>query len=141
MAKLYFDPNYPLIIVNSRVFNNNFNNVIPYRDIKLVLDTGSTDTILTYKAIYKLGYNLSSTNNAEMSTVSDQITCPIIKISEFQCMGYTLTDFDVAISNLPYEGQLPSQGLLGMNFLQQFNFNISFDKGYIEIYPRNNLIY
>ena len=137
MTKIYFDPNYPLIIVNSKLFNYNSTH---YRDVKLILDTGSTDTIVTPNAIYGLGYNLKSANNSEMSTVSDQITCPIIKISEFQCMRYTLTDFDVAISNLPYEGQLPSQGLLGMNFLQQFNFNISFDKGYIEIYPRNNLI-
>lgn len=70
-------------------------------------------------------------------TASDEIECPVICLSYFSCMGQTMKDFEVVIHSMPRGGNehFPIEGLLGMDFLRQFNLNISFSDSYIDVSP------
>ncbi len=76
-----------------------------------------------------------------MTTASGKIRCPIIKISNFHCMGQIVKDLEVGVHNLPVNDgtDIQIQGLLGMNFLNKFDYKITFSKGLIEIYKPKQL--
>lgn len=143
MSRILFNNNSSAIFIDCRIHGTS-DSVNNARNIKLVLDTGSTHTIISPDAISGLGYDqdiLNPKTHKDMFTVSDKVTCPIIEISHFHCMGQIVKGLEVGIYNL-YVNQferVPAQGLLGMNFLNKFDYKITFSKGLIEVYKPKSI--
>jgi hypothetical protein len=55
-------------------------------------------------------------------------------VRKLTAIGETVENIDVLCHDLPEDSIV--EGLLGLNFLQYFDINISFSTGTIEIYPK-----
>ena len=93
-------------------------------DVRLLVDTGSTFTILPVECIERLGYDLLHPVRKErLITASGTIWAPIIHLSWFNCLGVTLKNFSAIAYTLPHG--IWADGLLGMDFLTQCKAVIS----------------
>lgn len=93
-------------------------------DVRLLVDTGSTFTILPVESIERLGYDLLHPLRKErLTAASGIIWAPVIQLSWFNCLGVTLKNFQAIAYTLP-PGIL-ADGLLGMDFLTQCKAVIS----------------
>jgi aspartyl protease family protein len=81
-----------LLKVFATIGGNN-GDVSEYR-ISLLVDTGSTYTILPTMPLKDLGYNLENPTSFEkIITGKGQIYVPIIKVSWFNCVGKFIKNF------------------------------------------------
>ncbi|WOH37893.1 retropepsin-like aspartic protease [Thalassotalea fonticola] len=90
----------------------------------LMIDTGASLTVIS-TAFYKqlLSTDLIKTNRRlNISTAGGNETAFSVVIEEFWLAGRALYDFEVVVMDL--EGLDKADGLLGMNFLQHFKFEI-----------------
>ncbi len=107
-------------LVNARVAPN-----ADSRDYsaKLLLDTGATLSVLT-KDFFE---QIANPNTVELirvtqvNTAGGQVDAPIYRFARLQVGDYALTDIEVAVMDYPSR---ESVGLLGMNFLGRFKFDI-----------------
>ncbi|NCS09374.1 MAG: peptidase A2A [Microcystis aeruginosa G13-12] len=85
--------------------------------VTLLVDTGSSMTILPVKILEDLGYNLNNPQSKQTIVTGKGTTppIPIIQIAWFNCIGQLLKNFEVMAYNIP--AVLRVDGLLGMNFL------------------------
>lgn len=132
MGRITFNPNASIITLDVALFSVTSNK---YRIVKLVMDTGASNTTITPDAVLGLGYNLSKAKQGPLSiTASGVVPSKIITLSKLFAMGEIVEDIDVSIQQFPAElTNLNIQGLLGLDFLRHFNVNISFSSGLIEI--------
>lgn len=88
-----------------------------YQKVSLLLDTGSSFTILPQKILEQLGYNLQNPIRYKSITTGKGNTqpLPMIKINTFNCLGQKIENFEVIVYDLP--SNLQVNGLLGMDFL------------------------
>lgn len=119
MTKLssFFVRDRGLIVVDAQV-------VGPDRilDARLVLDTGAAATTLTPQIIEKIGY--SGRNAFQKATVHTAIGHEHgfwLRVGEFTALGVTVPNFALTVFPL---GHGDIDGLVGMNFLRHFNFEI-----------------
>jgi len=88
----------------------------------LVLDTGAAATTLLPEVIDDLGY--SARDGKKLSRVHSAIGEEhgySLCVAEFSALGVTTPNFMVNVFDLDHEG---FDGLLGMNFLRHFNFEV-----------------
>jgi predicted aspartyl protease len=88
----------------------------------LVLDTGAAATTLLPEVIDDLGY--SARDGKKPSRVHSAIGEEhgySLYVAEFSALGVTTPNFMVNVFDLDHEG---FDGLLGMNFLRHFNFEL-----------------
>ena len=130
----------PDIFGNSTSHSQSHNSV-DYRDVRLVLDTGASKTLIIPNAILGLGYDLSNPKYiAPITTASGIIDCPILTVSHLSCIGELVSNLDITIQDLPDElTKYNIQGLLGLDFLRQFDISISFSAGLIIINRFNKI--
>ena len=103
-----------------------------FRDIEVALDTGATTTSIPIYVASTLGYNISEAKRIEpVVTGSGVEEVPIIEIKALTAMGQTIENIEVMCHDLPPEA--PVEGVLGLNFLMNFDVHISFSKGTIEL--------
>lgn len=98
-------------------------------DVDLILDTGASLTIIDPSLAKVLGYQQS--DYAGTSTVQSPVGKEMgfrLKLNTFECLGRTIENFEVACHTL---GLQHIDGLLGMNFLEQFDFCV---------YPKRRII-
>ena len=99
--------------------------------IHLAVDTGATVTIISPDAARFIGINPAFSKRVrEVTTGSGSVMCPLITIPYFICLGQTIKNLEVFCHTLPEES--PVEGLLGLNFLKNFDIRINFRKGYLE---------
>ncbi|MEB3831767.1 retropepsin-like aspartic protease [Phormidium sp. CCY1219] len=85
--------------------------------VKLIIDTGSSFTILPVQVVETLGYDTQNTRfREEIITGKGKINAPVIQLTWFNCVGQILYDFPIVAYNIP--ARLRVDGLLGMDFLQ-----------------------
>lgn len=124
--KAYFDPNEPLIIVQSLVFATG------YMVVNLALDTGATQTMIDPLILCTVGYDLSlATDTLELATAGGVVNVPTILLERLELFGETRSDFPVTVHALP-EGSV-MQGLLGLDFFRGRVLKIDFVRGEIEL--------
>ena len=128
MARITFDRSYPLIIVNLRVGSTTDNE---FHDLTVGLDTGASATTIPTKVALDLGYDLASPKEERLVvTASGARTEKVITVRQLTALGETVEDIDVLCLDLPEPSII--EGVLGLNFLEHFDIEISFSTGTIE---------
>lgn len=126
MADFSYFVDKKLIIVPVRLYSETH-----FFDARFVLDTGASHTIIDHRIAEAIGY--SSTNAIAPSKVSSAAGREegfMIQIAAIETLGKKLSKFGVACHALLEQGV---EGLLGMNFLEQFDFCIFQSKRIIRI--------
>ena len=127
MARITFDRSYPLIIVNLRVGSTTDNE---FHDLIVGLDTGASTTAIPTKVALDLGYDLANPKEERLVvTASGARTEKVITVRQLTALGETVEDMDVLCLNLPEPSII--EGVLGLNFLEHFDIEISFSTGTI----------
>ena len=101
--------------------------LIPAGKVSLILDTGATLSVLSARSFYRLGgrQNARFVKRAIMNTAGGQASASIYRFDALDVGGYIVKDIEFAVMQL---GELEgTDGLLGMNFLQRFVFQIDQD--------------
>lgn len=91
-----------------------------YYDADLILDTGASLTILDPSVVATLGY--SEEDKSSVSTVQSPVGKEWgyrLHLAGIECLGKKVENFEVACHKL---GLQHIDGLLGMNFLEQFDW-------------------
>jgi predicted aspartyl protease len=100
---------------------------------KLLVDTGSTYSILPAESLKILDYDISSSKeHVRLITDSGFILAPKIEVKWIQSLGCKFDSFPVVAYTLPPE--MYFKGILGMDFLKKAKTIINTFQGEIEIH-------
>ena len=129
MQRIRLQPVSNVILISIKVVGIDGNS---FRDIEVALDTGASTTSIPRYIASALGYNISKPKRIEpVVTGSDVQEIPVLEIKGLTAIGQTLENIEVMCFDLPPEA--PVEGVLGLNFLMNFDVHISFSKGTIEL--------
>ena len=129
MHRIRLQPVSNFILIPIKVIGIDGNS---FRDIEVALDTAATTTSIPIYVASALGYNISNPKKIEeVVTGSGVEEVPIIEIKGLTAIGQTIENIEVMCHDLPLEAYV--EGVLGLNFLMNFDVNISFSKGIIEL--------
>ncbi len=104
------------------------------KTLSMVLDTGATYTMIPFEAAKALGCDPAITKRKiEIVTASSIEYRPVVTIPLVKAFGLEVRNLDVACHDLPPHA--PCDGLLGLNFLRNFNFMFYFPKNHYEVTP------
>lgn len=122
-----FDPKRDLIVLEGHVWGPRKDTE---RQLRLVLDTGAAETIIVPEVLDELGYNPrhGEAITAMRSAVGREEGY-LIRVSCFSCLGYEESDFRVHAHDLPEGWEI--EGLIGLSFLRQLNYEIRSIEGRI----------
>lgn len=92
--------------------------------VRLMIDTGATTTVLSQRAFNRISQGARSEFVGEyiVNTAGGQVQAPIYRFRHLSIADYRVED--IAIIVLPLEEFNQADGLLGMNFLKEFDFRI-----------------
>lgn len=112
------EPESGLILVNVEIDNK--------YELKMVLDTGATNTTIDSNALYLLGYDLKdSIGTVEIETANGIIETEIFEINRFASLGLKKEKFPIQIYDFLAQGIFSDyNGLLGLDFLEGTKFCI-----------------
>jgi aspartyl protease family protein len=100
--------------------------------INLLVDTGSTFTILPVEVLESIGVSPAESEQHErIATGSGYIIAPKIRVRSFNTLGKKFSRFLVVAHTLPFGG--PVDGLLGMGILFRIKARIAIAAGKIVI--------
>ena len=129
MQRIRLQPVSNFILISIKAIGIDDNS---FRDIEVALDTAATTTSIPIYVASALGYNVSKPKRIEeVVTGSGVEKAPIIEIKALTAIGQTIKNIEVMCHDLPPDA--PVEGVLGLNFLMNFDLNISFSKGTIEL--------
>ena len=96
-------------------------------DLKIVLDTGATNTTIDSNALYLLGYDLrDNIGTVEIETANGIIDTEVFEVKSLSSLGITKQDFQIQIYDFLAHGIFSDyNGLLGLDFLAETNFCIN----------------
>jgi hypothetical protein len=120
-----FDPDDDLIIVKARVFGKH-----GVRVLSLALDTAASHTHVSPDIIDELGY--SPAEGEAITSVRSAIGKEpgyMLRVRRFESLGFGFDNFLVHVHDLP--SGFGIDGLLGLTFLKQFNYEIRSAEGRI----------
>jgi aspartyl protease family protein len=127
MKKFRFDPETLSIIVGGVVEGD-----IGEANVTLVLDTGASFTHLPWRVVEAVGYDPATTRKRiNIVTGSGVETAPKLKVKRLRALGVEMENIEIVCHDLPPEARV--DGLLGLNFLRNFDIHIQFKQGIIEI--------
>lgn len=120
-----FDPNDTLIIVTARIWGLHGD-----KQVLLALDTAATQTHVVPEFLDEIGYGPQHGDRitSVTSAIGDEPGY-LMLVSRFSALGFTLANFRIHVHDLPET--LGIQGLLGLSFLKQFNYEIRSAEGRI----------
>ncbi len=95
-------------------------------ELKMILDTGATNTTIDSNALYLLGYDLKDNiGTVEIETANGIIETEIFEINTFSSLGLTKTNFQIQVYDFLAHGIFSDyNGLLGLDFLEGTKFCI-----------------
>lgn len=105
--------------------------------VELMIDTGASTTVLTQTAFNRIasGTDSSFIGQYRINTAGGQVIAPVYKMSRLNIAGYEVTDLAVVV--LGMEDFSQAEGLLGMNFLREFDFRIDQNSAQLFLNDRN----
>jgi hypothetical protein len=114
------------ILVDVRVNGN--------ADAKLLLDTGSDKTIISPRALQAAGVRIAGpSTTAEVTGATGSAPMQFVQIESLEVGEARVGRMAVGSQNLPVEG---ADGVLGRDFLDQFNVSIDSGKGVVTLAPK-----
>ncbi len=100
--------------------------------MRLLVDTGSTYTILPVKVFESIGCSpAESREHVKIITGSGTIIASQVDLVWFQSLGQKIDKFKAVAHTLPFSG--PINGLLGMDFLLAIKAHIDLEAGRVEV--------
>jgi predicted aspartyl protease len=95
-------------------------------ELKMVLDTGATNTTIDSNALYLLGYDLKdSIGSVEIETVNGIIETEVFEVNSFASLGLCKRSFQIQVYDFLAHGIFSDyNGLLGLDFLEGTKFCI-----------------
>jgi len=105
-----------------------------WRELNLVVDTGATETTIRPSILDDLHYN--PRYGEAITTVRSVVGAEpgyLLRVARFRALGHEFRDFRVHALDLPDGYGL--DGLLGLSFLRQFNYEIRSGEGRILVAP------
>ncbi|MCL2131294.1 MAG: retroviral-like aspartic protease family protein [Lentimicrobiaceae bacterium] len=98
-----------------------------FRRLNFILDTGASKSIIDCDAAIRLGFDLKRLKIGDkLTTVGGGIHSKILKLPKLSLFGKDMVNFEVNVISLPPPILYFADGLIGMDFLLQFE-NIKFD--------------
>ena len=95
------------------------------RNIRLLIDTGASLTILTPDALERRGIHYSNTGRTRIfNTANGQIRAPVYTLDALAVGDWQVSQLEIGVLDLGGGSAIDIDGLLGMNFLQHFQFYI-----------------
>jgi aspartyl protease family protein len=71
--------------------------------VKLLVDTGSSYTILPFEILEAIGCNPSSAKEKiRIGTANGYIIAPAVRVEWLHCLGHRINDFRVVAHTLPF---------------------------------------
>jgi len=94
--------------------------------LKMILDTGATNTTIDSNWLYLLGYDLKdSIGTVEIETANGVIETEVFEIGTFSSLGMTKNKFPIQVYDFLAHGIFSDyNGLLGLDFLEGKKFCI-----------------
>jgi aspartyl protease family protein len=100
--------------------------------LRLLIDTGSSYTVLPRRILERLGCNLEQPRQTTtIVTASAIVKMPIVPVPWFNCLGVRKENFSVVAMDLPI-GSF-TNGLLGIDFLREEKAIIDIFQGEISL--------
>ena len=126
MTRLTFDPNASLLIFPCQA---------EYRRrilLDLALDTGASTTIISTKAAKEIGYELSQiTALASFGDASQTHLVPKVTLKSLSLADARVENIEALCYTIPEEHGI--DGVIGLNFLCQFNIGLDFKRGILTL--------
>lgn len=95
-----------------------------FRVISLLIDTGASHTIISWETLLSLGVDPSASSlRKPVTTANGLVWMPRVKVEKFHALGQNINSFEVFAHTIPLGSQV--NGVLGMDFLRQFDFSIN----------------
>ena len=112
------EPESGLIIISIEI-DNKF-------ELKMVIDTGATNTTIDSNALYLLGYDLKDNlGKVEIETANGVIETEVFEVGRFASLGQTKIKFQIQVYDFLAHGFFSDyNGLLGLDFFEGTNFCI-----------------
>ncbi|MBI4864645.1 MAG: retropepsin-like domain-containing protein [Candidatus Riflebacteria bacterium] len=101
---------------------------------KFALDPGATITLVKPGIVDTLGY--SPRTGDKISSITSAVGMELgylRRVQKFEALGFEHEDFLVNASDLPPKAGI--DGLLGLNFLHNYNYEVRSKEGLIKIEP------
>jgi hypothetical protein len=103
-------------------------------EAKLLLDTGSDKTIISPRALQAAGVRIAGpTTTAEVAGATGSAPMQFVFVDSLEVGEARVGRMSVGSQNLPLEG---ADGVLGRDFLDQFNLSIDASKGVVTLSPK-----
>ena len=104
-------------------------------ELKMILDTGATNTTIDSNALYLLGYDLKDNiGSVEIETANGIIETEVFEVNAFSSLGLTKEKFQVQVYDFLAHGIYSDyNGLLGIDFLEGVKFCIDTRENTISI--------
>ncbi|PDS23678.1 retropepsin-like aspartic protease [Flavobacterium branchiophilum] len=121
------EPESGLILVNIEIDNK--------YELKMILDTGATNTTIDSNALYLLGHDLKDNiGTVEIETANGIIETEVFEIDIFSSLGLSKTNFQIQVYDFLAHGIFSDyNGLLGLDFLEGIKFCIDMNENIITI--------
>ena len=100
---------------------------------EMVLDTGSSRTVLDERLLARAGYDLIATPKVTVTTASGRVEAKVVTVRQISALGISADNFPVLA--MPLSQPLGVDGLLGLDFLKRRNLFCNFDKGTLLTLP------
>ena len=126
MAVLRFSPKAPLLTLETKIYGRrNFVTAV------LVLDTGSTFSMISTEIAEFLGLTVNPRRTVEILTVSRSENIPLVIVPKISFLDLEVEDVACLVKDLPDAES--GRGLLGLSFLKNLELKINFRRGILEI--------
>ncbi len=120
-----FDPNDSLIIVHAMIWGPR-----GHKGLTLAFDTAATQTHIIPDVLDDVGYGPRDGDRVtSITSAIGEEPGYMMKVSKFSALGFAVTDFRLHVHDLPET--LGIQGLLGLSFLRQLNYEVRSAEGRI----------
>jgi clan AA aspartic protease (TIGR02281 family) len=105
------------------------------RDFDFILDTGATKSVIDEASAIRLGFDLHRLDKGDrLMTAGGTIHSKILKLPKFSLFGKEMENFEVNVIKFPMQITLVADGLIGMDFLLNFqNIKFNFDEKTVEM--------
>jgi clan AA aspartic protease (TIGR02281 family) len=103
-------------------------------DHDFLVDTGASLVTVPYSTVVTLGLeNKMSRHQYKVQTSGGIVFASAVMLSSIELQGWIVSDVKALVIDLP---DRPGLGLLGLNFLGKFRFNLRADEGIFTLEPR-----